>query len=314
MLQKPQRQSLSKENFIKVIKEKLQFREREEVDCVRLFHGRGKTNPLFQHLCIDYFPPNLLVTTYLELSQSEKSDLIEILNSIDPLKYQNLLLQNRSSKGQAIEILEGEIPEEAFAVENSEKYILNLKNPQNIGFFLDMKKGREWLRKNSLDKSVLNLFSYTCSLSVVALKGGARLVSNIDMNKAVLAIGEKNHLINSVATNAKFIPYDVINSFGNIKRKGPYDIIVIDPPTNQGQSFKVERDYAKIVRRLDEMTSSHGLIMACLNSPFLGSTFLINLFIEHAPNFQLVEKIESSFQDMEVNPEEGLKILIFKKM
>lgn len=282
-------------------------------ECCRLFHGRGKKWSEFSHLSIDWYPPTILITTYKEISNEEKQFLVEIIKNIENLQYRNILLQKRYLKGELVEVLIGEIEENSLAVENLEKYKLNLNNPQNIGFFLDMKNGREWIRKNSQNKSVLNLFSYTCSLSVAALKGGALEVINVDMSKSSLSTGEQNHIINNVNGKAKFIPYDIMSSFANLKRKGPFDLVIIDPPTNQGDSFKVERDYHKIVRKLSDMTKQGALIMACLNSPFLKADYLYKLFNEHATDFSPLESVNSSFHEMELNPEEGLKILIFKK-
>lgn len=284
-----------------------------EEECCRLVHGRGKKWEEFSHLSIDWYPPTILITTYKEISNEEKQLLVEIIKSIKNLPCKNILLQKRYLKGESVEVLIGEIEENAFAVENLEKYKLNLNNPQNIGFFLDMKNGREWIRKNSKNKSVLNLFSYTCSLSVAALKGGALEVINVDMSKSSLSVGEQNHLINNVNGKAKFISYDIMNSFANLRRKGPFDLVIIDPPTNQGDSFKVERDYHKVIRKLSDMTKEEALVMACLNSPFLTEIFLLDVFKEHAPGFAFQEKVISSFHDMELNPEEGVKILIFKK-
>ena len=141
--------------------------------CCRLFHGRGKKWAEFSHLSIDWYPPTILIATYKEISNEEKLFLVELIKGLENLPCRNILLQKRYLKGEVVEVFIGEIEENAFVVENLEKYKLNLNNPQNIGFFLDMKNGREWIRKNSQNKSVLNLFSYTCSLSVAALKGGA---------------------------------------------------------------------------------------------------------------------------------------------
>lgn len=285
-----------------------------EGECVRLFHGRGKLWPEFEHLSIDLYPPAVLITTYKEIDEAEKASLVETLSLVPNLKFTSILLQKRYGKGEDVEILFGDAPAETHAVEKSEKYIINLKNAKNIGFFLDMAIGREYLRNNSKDKSVLNLFSYTCSLSVSALKGGATQVVNVDMSKPSLNIGEKNHIINGIdKRSAKFLPHDIMKSFGAIARKGPYDLIIIDPPTNQGDSFKADRDYHKIIKRLHTMTAKDGIVMACLNSPHLDSQFLINAFTEHADQFSFQEKFYSSFSEMESNPEAGLKILLFKK-
>lgn len=282
-------------------------------ECARLFHGRGKMWPGFEHLSIDIFQSVILITTYKEITDAAKTELVETIKSISALKYECILLQKRYVKNAEVEILYGHLPENIFAVENSEKYLINLMNPQNIGFFLDMAIGRKWLREHSSGKKVLNLFSYTCSLSVAALKGGATEVVNVDMSKPALNVGEKNHSLNSLDKRmAKFLPHDIMKSFGNISKKGPYDLIIIDPPTNQGESFRGDRDYHKIIRRLPEMCNKNATIMACLNSPFLGSEFLVKAFNEFAPGFSLQERMYSSFSDQEVDPEAGLKILFFK--
>lgn len=284
-------------------------------NCGRIFHGRGKMWENLSHLSIDFYPPNVLITTYKEISEDEKKELVSVIKEIESLSLSPILLQKRYVKGEHTEVLWGEKPAQSFAVENSEKYSINLDNPQNIGFFLDMAIGRNLLRKMAKDKKVLNLFSYTCSLSVAALKGGATEVVNVDMSRASLKKGEENHALNGIEKKqAKFVPYDIMKSFGNIARKGPYDIVIIDPPTNQGESFNAERDYHKIVRRLGDMTNPDAVIFACLNSPRLGSDFLMTAFKEHAPEFVFQEKHYSSFQAMEKNPEEGLKIVLFKKI
>jgi 23S rRNA (cytosine1962-C5)-methyltransferase len=283
-------------------------------ECVRLFHGRGKKWPESEHLSIDFYPPNILITTYKEITEEEKAFFVKKLSEMQDLKFDSIILQKRYGRGETVEVLFGTMPKESIAVENAEKYLINLSNSKNIGFFLDMAIGREFVRNNSKDRKVLNLFSYTCSLSVAALKGGASQVVNVDMSKPSLSIGESNHTLNGIDKRlAKFIPHDIMKSFGALARKGPYDLIIIDPPTNQGDSFKADRDYHKIVRRLHTMTAKDGLIMACLNSPHLTSDFLLSTFQEHGAQFVFQEKMFSSFSSMESNPEEGLKILIFKK-
>jgi 23S rRNA (cytosine1962-C5)-methyltransferase len=286
-----------------------------ESECVRLFHGRGKKFPGLEHLSIDLFPPSILITTYKEISDDEKSELVKNLSTISGLKFDSVLLQKRYGKGETVEVLMGDVSGEGHAVENSEKYLINLKNAKNIGFFLDMAIGRAYVKNNSKDKAVLNLFSYTCSLSVAALKGDAREVVNVDMSQQALNVGNTNHKINDVdMRKVKVMCHDIMKSFGAITRKGPYDLVIIDPPTNQGDSFKADRDYHKVIKRLHTFTAKNGIVMACLNSPHLKSDFLIDAFKEHADQFVFQEKFYSSFSEMEVNPEEGLKILLFKKL
>lgn len=277
----------------------------------RLFHGRGKKFPGLEHVNIDFFAPTILITLFKETTDDMLASIIE---AVEPLLPENILLQKRYLPRPTLEVLKGEIPATPQAFEEGLKFNLKFGETQNIGFFLDMFPGRVLIRNLSKNKKVLNLFSYTCSLSVAALAGGASLVVNVDMSKAALTVGESNHHLNNLATNARFMSYDIMNSWKKIQKPGPYDLIVIDPPTNQGDSFKVDRDYYKIVKRLSDMTSDGAIVMACLNSPYLTSQFLIDLFLEHASEFVFQEVVYSAFSAMEVNPEEGLKIVMFKKL
>ncbi len=277
-------------------------------NAIRLFHGRGGKTAELEHIVVDYYFPTLFVTLYKETSE-------ELLLELRHLPIENILVQKRFLTRPELYALKGMIPTEANALEDSLKFQLTFGVSQNIGFFLDMATGRSWLKEHSKNKKVLNLFSYTCSLSVAALTGGAEEVINVDMSKAALNVGRDNHRLNNIdLKKVKFFSYDIMNSWNNIKRAGPYDIIIIDPPTNQGDSFKVERDYYKIVKRLDAMTNPGAIILACLNAPKLQSQFLVDLFKEHALEFSQVGKIDSAFQAMESNPEEGLKIVLFQKL
>ncbi|MFA6236814.1 MAG: class I SAM-dependent methyltransferase [Bacteriovorax sp.] len=278
---------------------------------VRLFHGRGKKLPGFEHVTIDFYKPTLLITLFKEVSPALMDT---ILQSVVEIPAENILIQKRFLSRPVLEVFKGSIPDFAVAIEGALKFNLKFGEFQNIGFFLDMYLGRKWLESMSANKNILNLFSYTCSLSVAAMKGGASQVVNVDMSKAALSAGAENHRLNNISLkNVKFFPYDVMNSWGRIAKPGPYDIVIIDPPTNQGDSFKVERDYYKIVKRLWDMTTDDALIMACLNSPHLKSNFFIDLFSEYAPEFEFQKVIHSAFHSMEQDAEEGLKIVVFKR-
>lgn len=278
---------------------------------VRLFHGRGRLIPALEHIVVDYFAPSILITLFKE---TEITLMSSLLDSLKDIEIENILVQKRYLPRAPMEAIKGVIPVNSIAHENSLQFHLKFGDSQNIGFFLDMLPGRQMLERISSNKKVLNLFSYTCSLSVAAMKGGASEVVNVDMSKAALSVGESNHRLNNInLSKVKYLPYDIMKSWNNIFKRGPFDIVVIDPPTNQGDSFKVERDYYKIVKRLNEMTAENALIMACLNSPHLTTKFLKDIFLEHAPEYEYQEVLYSAFESMEVNPEEGLKIVVFKR-
>ena len=143
-----------------------------------------------------------------------------------------------------------------------------------------------------------------------AVKGEAKSVVNMDMSKSSLSVGRNNHHLNNFDTkNIKFYPYNILKSFGRIKRDGLYDMIIIDPPTFQKGSFEATKDYQKIIKRLDDISSENCTVLACLNSPDLDSKYLIDIFNEPAPNFEFVEKLDSVEEFIAIDYERSLKNL-----
>jgi 23S rRNA (cytosine1962-C5)-methyltransferase len=225
--------------------------------------------------------------------------------------FKTLIIQRRYKKDNLYEIVRGKISENAVAYENGLKYALNFSN-QNIGIFPDMKNGRSFIKEISKDKNVLNLFSYTCAFSVSAISAGASKVVNVDMAKNALTTGRTNHHLNNLDTKkVKFMPYDILKSWSRIKKEGPYDIIIIDPPSFQKGSFEATKDYEKIIRRLDELAASKCTILSCLNAPELDSDFIKDKFSEFAPTFKFVKRLENVEEFVTNNEEKSLKNLIF---
>jgi 23S rRNA (cytosine1962-C5)-methyltransferase len=279
----------------------------------RLFHGRGGLYEGWKHLTIDSIDDILSVALYFK--EENEAELIEMLKSfIASSRYTSLVIQRRYIKGAPSELIVGELGDEIFVVENGMKIKLNLLSNRNSGYFPDMKNGREFVRENAKDKSVLNLFSYTCAFSVAAMLGGANKVSNIDMSKGALSTGRTNHHINNIDTRGvSFHPYNILKSFSRIKKKGPYDLIIIDPPTFQKGSFEATKDYKKLIMKLPQIASEDCTLLACLNSPDLDIDFIKDLINELAPSFKFVRQLENLEEFASADEEKSLKNLIFQR-
>jgi len=281
----------------------------------RLFHGRGGCYEGWKDVTIDSIDTILLVTLFYKLETSIEDSFFKILkHHIKTSRHTTILIQRRYDKEFPIEILEGKLLEENFALEDGIKIELNLKNNQNNGYFADMKNGRAFIKSISQNKNVLNLFSYTCAFSLFAIKGGANYVTNVDMAKRALSTGRENHHLNKLSTkNVSFMPYNILKSFSRIKKNSPYDIIIIDPPTLQKGSFEASNDYIKIIRRLEQLTSEDCTVLACLNSPNLDENFLIELFKKEAPSFIFRERLENLKEFPAIDNQRSLKNLVFIK-
>ncbi|MCT7549488.1 class I SAM-dependent methyltransferase [Aliarcobacter butzleri] len=297
------------ENLKKLIQNNL---ENKTFEIKRVFHGRGNFYEDFNYLTVDSLN-EILFATFFEES-SDENEIIKALKDIaNAYNYKTFIVQKKYKKDELNEAIIGEISPFYIVVENGLKYKINFFN-KNIGIFLDMKIGREYINSICKDKNVLNLFSYTCAFSVVAINAKAKQVVNVDMAKGALTTGRENHHLNNLDTKkVKFMPYDILKSWNRIKKEGPYDIIIIDPPSFQKGSFAATKDYEKIIKKLPELASENCIVLSCLNAPELDSDFIKQKFEEFAPTFRFEKRLENLKEFITNNEEKSLKNLIFKK-
>lgn len=281
---------------------------------IRLFHGRGNTYEGYDFLTVDSIGKVLFVVFFeVDLQEDHIIMMLKTFYETEK-KWDALVVQKRYIKEAPSIVISGELPQECYAIENGLRYHINFLNAQNIGFFPDMKIGRSFVREHAKGKNILNLFSYTCSFSVEAIAGGATSVVNVDMNKNVLSIGRENHRLNRLDTKkVQFMPYNILKSWSRIRKAGPYDLIIIDPPSFQKGSFAATSDYVKIICRLHEFAASQCTVLSALNAPELDTAFIKNLFTQHAPEFRYVERLENLESFPASDDERSLKNLIFKQ-
>ena len=337
------------DNFPRDILQDTTINNPTTIDTRRIFHGRGGLYEGANHLTLDYYPPVFLLTSFEELCNEELSAygaaLEKMWGSMMNSDYANVARHNdeetspsiieetsltwvyqcRADKGNSTtRLMTGHIPEPHLVSENNgrNKFFVHLLRGQNHGLFLDMSAGRQWLQEKCTDdeiNSVLNLFAYTCAFSVAALNGGAESVVNVDMSRGALKTGQRNHELNGVIGSgnkgtAKFLSHDLFKSWGKIKRLGPYDIVVADPPSYQKGSFVASKDYIKVIRRLPSLLRPNGYALLCLNAPELNTQFLLDQVNEGVPNSELcfVERLQNPPEFASAFPEKALKVLVFQ--
>ncbi|MBT4147110.1 MAG: methyltransferase domain-containing protein [Gammaproteobacteria bacterium] len=277
----------------------------------RLFHGRGHAYPGLHHLTIDWLPPVILITLFAPEPLANIESLADYLLS-QFTDCKNVQLQHRYQLSGPIAIIRGETITRLAIQEDNLHFNLSLGQSRNTGLFLDMRNGRRWVQAHSQDKRVLNLFAYTCGFSVAAVAGNAKSVLNVDMSSAALNVGRKNHRLNQQElSSVRFEKLDIFKSFSRFKRRGPFDLLICDPPTLQKGSVDIARDYPKILRRLDQFMAPDATLLLCLNAPELGREYLLEHMAELAPQYNLIHEIKPPEVYLEAEAK-GLKILCFK--
>ncbi len=292
-------------------KEKIDLGAVSKSESCRLFHGRGHCFPGYEDIVIDWYRPVVLIFLYRHRDNQWIDQLSEWLFSLKGVD--TVILQERYRSGTPSRLLAGELPENVDALEDGLRYRLRLNGAQNIGFFPDMATGRALVRNMAAEKKILNLFSYSCSFSVAAIAGGAEQVINVDMNRGALELGKLNHQINELdLRKASFLPLEIFRSFSRLRKLAPFDLIICDPPADQGDSFTAQRDWPKLIRKLPSLLTSGGELLLCMSSPYLSSDYMEQLVAEHCPAAQLLKTLYSGEKFPEVVAERGLVLLNYR--
>ncbi len=284
----------------------------ELLQAQRLFHGRGHAYDGLHHVTIDWLPPVTLITLFAPETKTGIAALADYLLTQLP-SCKSVQVQHRHELSGPIDIVRGETITQLAITENNLQFNLSLGQSRNTGLFLDMQNGRRWVQEHAQDKRVLNLFAYTCGFSVAAIAGNALSVLNVDMSSAALNVGRENHRLNQQSlAQVRFEKLDIFKSFSRFKKRGPFDLLICDPPTLQKGSVDIIRDYPKILRRLDQFMAPNATLMLCLNAPELKRDFLLEHMAELVPTYRYIEEIKPPEVYVEAE-DKGLKVLCFKK-
>jgi 23S rRNA (cytosine1962-C5)-methyltransferase len=133
------------------------------------------------------------------------------------------------------------------------------------------------------------------------------------MSRPALDWGRANHDLNGHdARCVSMLPHNLFKSWWKIRQLGPYELVIIDPPTNQRGSFVAEKQYGQVLKRLSELCTPGADIIACLNSPYLNTDFLSSQMARWCPQAQLIEDMPVSDDFPDRFPDRGLKVVRFR--
>jgi len=297
--------------LISLIIEQLEI---EGPEPVRLFHGRGGRYSGLEFVNIDWLCPVLLITLYEAQGEQWEKDLLAAVIVAVPSQVGSIVVQRRYHKPAVFETVYGPAAERFSIAEQGLKYQLDFTAGMHSGLFLDMAEARQWVRAHAPGKKVLNLFSYTCAFSVAAIAGGAESVVNIDLSRLSLNRGRESHRLNEHdMKRVTFLGHDIFKSWGKLKRLGPFDIVIIDPPSYQKGSFVLAKDYARVARQIPALLTENSEVLACLNDPDQTPEYLRDLVAELCSELEFIERLENPKAFADRDEQRSLKVMYFQR-
>ncbi len=157
--------------------------------------------------------------------------------------------------------------------ENGVKYIVDVKEGQKTGFFLDQKYNRLAIQRLCRGAKVLDCFTHTGSFALNAGMGGAAEVLGVDASELGVRQAKENARLNGMEDRVKFLCADVFELLPELERRGEkYDVIILDPPafTKSRNSVKnAVKGYREINRRAIQLLKDGGFLATCSCSHFM---------------------------------------------
>ena len=171
-------------------------------------------------------------------------------------------------------------------VENGVRYIVDVKDGQKTGFFLDQKYNRLAIQSLCKDARVLDCFTHTGSFALNAGIAGAREVLGIDASELALAQARDNAALNGLSEKVTFEQADVLAFLPELEKRGEsYDVIILDPPAfakTRGSVKSAIRGYRDINMRAMKLIRDGGYLATCSCSHFMTQELLASTIAQAA--------------------------------
>lgn len=151
--------------------------------------------------------------------------------------------------------------------ENGIRLLVNPREGQKTGFFIDQRENRRLLLELAANRRVLNCFGYTGGFSLAALKGGAEYVETVDISQKAITLCNANVSLNAdlPADRHKGVVADVLQYLATLNANhAAFDLIILDPPAfakNHRALQQGLKGYRKINQAAMEMIAPGGLLM-----------------------------------------------------
>lgn len=173
-------------------------------------------------------------------------------------------------------------------VENNVHYMVDVKDGQKTGFFLDQKYNRLAIQRLCPGKRVLDCFTHTGSFALNAGLAGASSVLGVDASELGVAQAEENAALNGLSDTVHFRCADVFELLPELERQGEkFDVVILDPPafTKSRSSVKnAVKGYREINLRGMKLVTDGGYLATCSCSHFMTPELFEKTIREAASN------------------------------
>lgn len=269
------------EAFIRMrVKNAWEYRKKVvDVESCRVIFGEADFLP---GIVVDKFADVLVVQSLALGIDRFKGQIIEILKELmaeDGIVIRGVYERSDAKvrEQEGMERVKGFIGEpfdtKVEIVENGVRYMVDVKEGQKTGFFLDQKYNRKAIWKLCPGARVLDCFTHTGSFALNAGMAGAAHVTGVDASELGVSQARENARLNHLEDRVEFMCADVFELLPELEKKGEkFDVIILDPPafTKSRNSIKnAVKGYREINLRAMKLIKDGGYLATCSCSHFM---------------------------------------------
>ena len=282
------------------------LQEDQTTNAYRLINAESDFLP---GLVVDRYNEYLVIQCLTLGIERWKREIVSLLGELLPSRgiYERSDVEVREKEGLSLAtgLLAGqERPALVHIVENGHRFIVDIKQGQKTGFYLDQRENRQKLARYCCGKTVLNCFAYTGAFAVYAAGAGAKKVVNVESSAEALKLAQRNMALNVFdGRDDEYVEGDVFQVLRQYRAEGrSFDLIVLDPPKfaySQSQVQAACRGYKDINLLAMQMLRPGDILFtfSCsgLISPELFQKVVFGASVDAGRNVQIIEKLTQGF-------------------
>lgn len=251
-------------------------------NCYRLVFAEADNLPA---LIIDKYN-DIFVMQCLSLGIEQRKTmicdcLVKLFAPTGIYERSDVAVRKKEGLEEVKQTLYGTVPDYVEICENGIKMLVDVKNGQKTGYFLDQKENRLAARKYCKGE-VLDCFCNSGGFSLNAAKS-AKCVTACDISELALKNVDDNANLNGF-TNIKTLCGDVFEVLRNFKKeKKTFDTVILDPPAFCKTADEVKdayRGYKDINISAMKIVKSGGFLITCSCSHYMTLPLFEKMLIE----------------------------------
>ena len=255
----------------------IRARVRRAVDYRRLFADLRSCRLIFSEsdglpaVIADSFGGVIVLQILCRGMEAFKQDIVDALaDELSPegiYERNDVPVRELEGLGQHKGLLYGHVPDRVEMAENDVRFLVDVKEGQKTGFFLDQKENRAAIAPIVKNMRVLDCFTHTGSFALHAARYGAREVVGVDISEHACACARENAKLNGFEDRVKF---ECANVFDDLRARQEdhqsFDVVILDPPAFTKTRSAVPgalRGYKEINLRSMKLTRDGGFLVTC---------------------------------------------------